>query len=224
MSKFHISPDGEPRACTAKEGGCKYGADYPHFSTAEDARQAFELSEGLNKTFAAIRRTTKAATKAEERKAAKAEAERIQREEEALVRARLDALSAEYSENPNFEAGVTGEVLNLEDGRGARAKVFEQDAVKTLINLVALKAGGGDRSNIQVNADETNNNWEDIDGYISLAPDFEENNPAAQELAEDIAGFAERHFPALSLETSNEDYYGNTVGFYWKFSTDLEAD
>lgn len=43
MSKFHISPDGEPRSCSAQPGNCKYGADYPHFNDKQDARKAYEL-------------------------------------------------------------------------------------------------------------------------------------------------------------------------------------
>lgn len=44
MSRFHISPDGQARKCTAKKV-CKYGEDVPHFSTAEDARTAYEASQ-----------------------------------------------------------------------------------------------------------------------------------------------------------------------------------
>ena len=45
MTKFHISPDGNARACTAQAGACKYGNDTPHFSTEQDARTAFEASQ-----------------------------------------------------------------------------------------------------------------------------------------------------------------------------------
>lgn len=46
MVKFHINPEtGNPGNCTAADGNCPYGADAPHFSTAGDARVAFEASQ-----------------------------------------------------------------------------------------------------------------------------------------------------------------------------------
>lgn len=46
MAKFHINPEtGNPGNCIAADGNCPYGADAPHFSSAEDARTAFEASQ-----------------------------------------------------------------------------------------------------------------------------------------------------------------------------------
>ena len=47
MSKYHINPEtGNPGQCTARAGQCPYGANAPHFSTATDARMAYEVSQG----------------------------------------------------------------------------------------------------------------------------------------------------------------------------------
>lgn len=43
--KYHIKPaSGEPGRCYAKAGNCPFGADAPHFATAEEARKSFESS------------------------------------------------------------------------------------------------------------------------------------------------------------------------------------
>ena len=43
-NRYHVSPDGQARVCSAKKS-CRYGEDTPHFSTAEDARTAYEASQ-----------------------------------------------------------------------------------------------------------------------------------------------------------------------------------
>jgi hypothetical protein len=42
MRRYHISPDGVPKICTAQPGACRYGADAPHFVSKEDAAAAYE--------------------------------------------------------------------------------------------------------------------------------------------------------------------------------------
>lgn len=43
MAKFHINPtSGNPGLCNAAEGNCPYGGPLEHYSTAEDARHAYE--------------------------------------------------------------------------------------------------------------------------------------------------------------------------------------
>lgn len=45
MAKFHINPEtGNPGECTARAGRCPYGAEAPHYGSAEEARTAFEAS------------------------------------------------------------------------------------------------------------------------------------------------------------------------------------
>ena len=43
MDKYHINPNGEAGKCTARAGACPFGDDSQHFSTADDARKAYEL-------------------------------------------------------------------------------------------------------------------------------------------------------------------------------------
>ena len=45
MAKYHISEDGNPRACRAKPGNCRFGEDNAHYSTKEEARAAYEASQ-----------------------------------------------------------------------------------------------------------------------------------------------------------------------------------
>jgi len=42
MAKFHINDRGEAGVCKANNGGCPFGSEAEHFSSAEEARQAFE--------------------------------------------------------------------------------------------------------------------------------------------------------------------------------------
>ena len=42
MAKFHINEAGNPGICSAQEGGCPFGGELEHYSTAEDARHAYE--------------------------------------------------------------------------------------------------------------------------------------------------------------------------------------
>ena len=222
MSVYHISPDGTPRKCTAKPGGCQYGAEYPHFSTEDDARKAFELSEGLNKAFVAIRKTEK---NTELRKKRDAERKRVLEEKKAKQQnafQRDQALSQEYTDNPNFENGVYGEAENLEIGRERkRASIFRNPEVKALVNLIALKVANGDRSQLVLNLDERNHEYEEIRGYISLKEDSPYADRVSAELAEDISRFSSRHFPQHELLESDVDYYGVKTSFNWSFDTDL---
>jgi hypothetical protein len=44
MSKFHTNPEtGDTNKCTAKEGGCKFGSDAPHFESKAEAQNAYEV-------------------------------------------------------------------------------------------------------------------------------------------------------------------------------------
>lgn len=51
MAKYHISEDGEIRACTAKPGNCPLGGDELHFETQDEAQKSIdkqrELEHGL---------------------------------------------------------------------------------------------------------------------------------------------------------------------------------
>lgn len=43
MSKFHVNPEtGNAGACSATAGRCPFGGEAEHYSTAEDARKAYE--------------------------------------------------------------------------------------------------------------------------------------------------------------------------------------
>lgn len=42
MNQFHINSKGEPGVCSAKSGGCPFGSQSEHHSTAEEARVAYE--------------------------------------------------------------------------------------------------------------------------------------------------------------------------------------
>lgn len=42
MTKFHISDDGNPRACKASKDNCPISADINHYDTAEEARTGYE--------------------------------------------------------------------------------------------------------------------------------------------------------------------------------------
>ena len=44
MAKYHINDKGEAGICTATQGGCPFGGDAQHYSSAELARSAYELS------------------------------------------------------------------------------------------------------------------------------------------------------------------------------------
>jgi len=50
MAKFHINGNGEAGQCKAQAGGCPFGGESEHFTTAEAARDAFEarMSEGAH--------------------------------------------------------------------------------------------------------------------------------------------------------------------------------
>ncbi len=48
---FHITDQGNPAACVARPGNCLYGADAPHFETAEEARAAYESTQALGKSL-----------------------------------------------------------------------------------------------------------------------------------------------------------------------------
>lgn len=43
MAKFHINGKGEPGKCSAAQGNCPFGSDEEHFTSAEAARDAYEL-------------------------------------------------------------------------------------------------------------------------------------------------------------------------------------
>lgn len=43
--KFHISDDGNPRACRAQPGKCRFGEDAPHYSSKEEASAAYETQQ-----------------------------------------------------------------------------------------------------------------------------------------------------------------------------------
>ncbi len=45
MAKYHVSPDGNPRVCSAPNGKCPFGGDETHYTSKEAARAAFEASE-----------------------------------------------------------------------------------------------------------------------------------------------------------------------------------
>lgn len=42
IQKFHINEDGNPGLCKAKPGNCPFGNELSHYSTAIEARSAFE--------------------------------------------------------------------------------------------------------------------------------------------------------------------------------------
>jgi hypothetical protein len=42
MSKYHINDKGNAGQCSAKAGGCPFGGKNNHYSTAADARKAYE--------------------------------------------------------------------------------------------------------------------------------------------------------------------------------------
>jgi hypothetical protein len=42
MAKFHVSADGNPRACKASKGNCPLAADINHYETPEEARAGYE--------------------------------------------------------------------------------------------------------------------------------------------------------------------------------------
>lgn len=44
MSKFHVNDKGEAGQCRAEKGGCPFGGEAQHYSSPENARQAYELS------------------------------------------------------------------------------------------------------------------------------------------------------------------------------------
>lgn len=56
MAKFHISADGNARACKASKGNCPLAADINHYDTPEEARagyerrQQFRANRGLTRT------------------------------------------------------------------------------------------------------------------------------------------------------------------------------
>lgn len=58
MTKFHVSADGNPRSCNAKQGNCPLAGDDKHFDTAEAARTDYEKTQGAS--FATVQRTTQA--------------------------------------------------------------------------------------------------------------------------------------------------------------------
>lgn len=58
MAKFHVSADGNPRSCNAKQGNCPLAGDDKHFDTAEAARTDYEKAQGTS--FATVQRTTQA--------------------------------------------------------------------------------------------------------------------------------------------------------------------
>jgi hypothetical protein len=43
MSRYHINDMGEARTCVASAGNCKFGSEGEHFSSADDARKAYEI-------------------------------------------------------------------------------------------------------------------------------------------------------------------------------------
>lgn len=46
MTRFHITAKGDPGLCKAEVRGCPLGGDADHFDSAEEARSAFEASQG----------------------------------------------------------------------------------------------------------------------------------------------------------------------------------
>lgn len=42
MAKFHVSADGNARACKASKGNCPLAADINHYDTADEARAGYE--------------------------------------------------------------------------------------------------------------------------------------------------------------------------------------
>jgi len=60
MAKFHITPSGQARNCSAQPGNCRYGengVDPEHYNTKEQAQQAVEKK--LEKEHTAFRKTLK---------------------------------------------------------------------------------------------------------------------------------------------------------------------
>lgn len=45
MANFHISEDGNPRACRAQPGNCKLSKDAPHYNSKEEASAAYEKQQ-----------------------------------------------------------------------------------------------------------------------------------------------------------------------------------
>ena len=45
MAKYHVNSKGEPGICSAQSGNCPFGGENDHYSSAEDARVAFEKSQ-----------------------------------------------------------------------------------------------------------------------------------------------------------------------------------
>lgn len=48
MAKFHISADGNARACKASKGNCPLAADINHYDTPEEARAGYEKLQQFN--------------------------------------------------------------------------------------------------------------------------------------------------------------------------------
>lgn len=47
MSKIHINSNGEPGVCKATTGACPFGSDDTHFSSKEEAAQAYSDAQGV---------------------------------------------------------------------------------------------------------------------------------------------------------------------------------
>lgn len=53
MTSFHLTPQGEPRACAAIKGKCPYADSQFHFPDARSARRAYELQMEFNELLTA---------------------------------------------------------------------------------------------------------------------------------------------------------------------------
>lgn len=75
MSKFHVNANGNPGTCSANTGNCPFGGDEVHFSSKDDARTYYELSQKIAAipTIASVsKKNNEASEKARRIKALKA--------------------------------------------------------------------------------------------------------------------------------------------------------
>lgn len=59
MPKFHIKPStGDPGVCKANSGNCPFGSESEHYTSAEAAREAFEVKMNSASDIATLRKDT----------------------------------------------------------------------------------------------------------------------------------------------------------------------
>jgi hypothetical protein len=59
MARYHINPEtGNPGKCSAQAGNCPFGDDLAHYSSPEEAREAYEVDQEIEHLIATIRKDT----------------------------------------------------------------------------------------------------------------------------------------------------------------------